>query len=99
MGDFFDPKSCGMGCDMWEQCDKTNNISLHPCRAAEVLAIRTQLTLLYEKGQDRFLSQDHLLIFKMEETLLQGSPIEMLQWIASVLNALRQAAIEKDGLE
>jgi hypothetical protein len=89
----------GVAWDMWEQRNEINNNSLHPRRAEEVLAIRTQLQLLYQKGQDRFLLQDCLLFTKTEATLLQGSPIEMLQWISSVLNATRRAAIVKDDLE
>jgi hypothetical protein len=57
-------KALDVAWDMWEQRNEINNNSLHPRRAEEVLAIRTQLKLLYQKGQDRFLLQDCLLLPK-----------------------------------
>jgi hypothetical protein len=96
---FLIQKALDVAWDTWEQRNEININSLHPRGAEEKLAIRTQLQLLHQKGQDRFLLQDRLLFIKTEAILLQGSPIEMLQWISSVLNATRHAAISKDDLE
>jgi hypothetical protein len=84
---------------MWQQYNDINSNTLHPRRAAEVIAIKVQLQLLYKKGKFSFLSQERLLFSKMEANLLKGSPFEMLQWNTLVLNAIRHAASAKNDLE
>ena len=78
----------------------TTSSTTHSIRAAEVVRInKVQLQLLYRKGNAGLLSQDRLLFSKIEAKLLKGSPIEMLQWTTSVLNATRRAATAKNDLE
>ena len=84
---------------MWEQRNDIKHNTLHPRRAAEVARIKVQLQLLYRKGSAGLLPQDRLLFSKNEAKLLRGSPIEMLQWTTSVLNAHRRAAVAKDDQE
>jgi hypothetical protein len=80
-------KALDVAWDMWTQRNDINNNSFHPRCAVEVLQIKVQLQLLFCQGSEGFLAQDCLLFSKTEQRLLQGTPIEMLQWIASVLNA------------
>jgi hypothetical protein len=84
---------------MWEQRNDIKHYTLHPRRAAEVAHIKVQLQILYRKGKTGLFSQDRLLFSKTEEKLLKGSPIEMLQWTTSVLNATRRAAMAKNDQE
>ncbi len=92
-------KALDVSWDMWEHRNDIKHNTLHPRRAAEVIRIKVQLQLLYRKGRKPFLAQDRLLFSKSEATLLKGSPIEMLQWSTSVLNATRRAAAAKNDLE
>ena len=92
-------KALEVSWDMWEQRNDIKHNTLHPRRAAEVTRIKVQLQLLFRKGCKQFLTQDRLLFSKSEATLLKGSPIEMLQWSTSVLNAARRAAAAANDVE
>jgi hypothetical protein len=92
-------KALDVAWDMWEQRNHIKHNTLHPRRAAEVARIKVQLQLLYRKGNAGLLPQDRLLFYKTEETLLEGKPVEMLQWTASVLKAIRRAATAKHDQE
>jgi hypothetical protein len=85
--------------DTWEQRNDIKRNALHPRRAAEVTRVKVQLQLLCRKGCENFLTQDRLLFSKSEVTLLKGSPIEMLQWSTSALNAARRAAAAANDVE
>jgi hypothetical protein len=80
---------------MWEQRNDILHNTLHPRRAAEVLAIKNKLRSLYRKGTTGFSPNDRLLLSKSEAKLLKGEPTEMIQWITSVLHASRRAAQAK----
>jgi hypothetical protein len=84
--------------DMWEQSNDIKHNTLHPRREAAVLTIKVQLQMLYRHGKDAFLPQDCLLFAKSKETLLKGTPEEMLQWISSVTNATHRAVDAKASL-
>jgi hypothetical protein len=92
-------KALEVSWDMWEQRNDIKHNTLHPRRAAEVTRVKVQLQLLCRKGCKKFLAQDRLLFSKSEATLLKGSPIEMLQWSTSVLNAARRAAAAANDVE
>jgi hypothetical protein len=92
-------KALDVAWDMWTQRNDINNNSFHPRCAAEVLRIKVHFQLLFRQGSKGFLAQDRLLFFKTEQRLLQGTPIEMLQWISSVLNATRRKAQARDDME
>jgi hypothetical protein len=85
-------KALDVAWDMWEQRNDILHNTLHPRRAAEVLAIKNKLRSLYRKGTTGFLPNDRLLFSKSEAKLLKGEPTEMIQWITSVLHASRRAA-------
>ena len=92
-------KALEVAWDMWEQRNHIKHNTLHPRRAEEVARIKAKLQMLYRKGSTGLLSQDRLLFSKTKTKLLKGSPIEMLQWITSVLNATRRAATAKNDQE
>jgi hypothetical protein len=92
-------KALDVAWDMWEQRNDIKHNTLHPRRAAEVMAIKVRLQMLYRQGRTAFLPQDGLLFAKTEETLLKGTPGEMLQWISSVVLASRRAAAAATDLE
>ena len=85
-------KALDVAWDMWEQRNDICHNTLHPRRAAEVLAIQAEVRLLARQGPTDFLPIDRLLFSKPEATLLKGSPSEMLQWICSVRDASTRAA-------
>jgi hypothetical protein len=91
-------KALDVAWDMWEQRNDIKHNTLHPRRAAEVARIAAQLQLLYRKGCAGLLPHDRLLFSKPEAKLLKGSDLEMLQWITSVVNATRRAAVANDDL-
>jgi hypothetical protein len=92
-------KAIDVAWDMWEQRNDIKHNTMHPRAAAAALDIQVKLQLLYRKGSKGFLSQDKLLFSKSEVKLLKGEPIEMQQWISSVLHAKRRAAQAKNDFE
>jgi hypothetical protein len=91
-------KALDVAWDMWEQHNAIKHNTLHPRRAAEVARIAAQLQLLYRKGSAGLLPHDRLLFSKPEAKLLKGSDLEMMQWITSVVNDTRRAAVAIDDL-
>jgi hypothetical protein len=85
--------------DVWEQWNNIEHNTMHPRAAAAALDIQVKLQLLCRKGSKGFLSQDKLLFSKSEVKSLKGEPIEMQQWISSVLHAKRRGAQAKNDFE